>query len=1267
MKSDPSNSPENSSASNSESSSKTAPSAIRPWIGGVGSSLGSNAISVWGLRLAFLALTPFYGIGALIYWILWIRLSQKHVATDSARRLSGGALFREVDWQTLFITTLVVFMGYWYTLAPNLTLEDSGELAVASYYAGVPHPPGYPVWTVYTWLFTALVPFSNIAWRVGLSSAVAAALACGVLGMIVSRGGSMMIEGIAERFREMKRDDEWRKLDPAFENKICLIAGFAAGALLGFNGFLWSQAVIVEVYGLSVLSFVMVLASLLRWMYSPEKHRYLYWMAFWFGICLNNHQTLVLATMGLEVAIALRNPRLGRNLLACNTVVFLFGLIAKWQGWMTSFDDNQILFGIYLGVGVLSAVGFVALLLKTETLFDEWKPVFGMGALGAFSIALYFYMPITSMTNPPMNWGYPRTVEGFFHALSRGQYAKTTPTESLSKFASQISIYFDGAMDEFNLPLLLIALIPFLFLFRMAKREKAWLLGLTATFLCLSFLLIVLLNVSTDQRSVQLNRVFFSASHVIISMCIGYGFILLTVLARSYYESIRSPLLIFSGVIAATALFALRRLESQFPLDFYNAVFGLALALAPVVAFGISRTKAPLTLLLSIYALTPIYSVLSHWSDNEQRGHLFGYWFGHDMFEPPYDIYPSMAKDAILFGGTDPGRFCPTYMIFCESFTPASQKLDPEFDRSDVYIITQNALADGTYLDYLRAHYNRSAQIAPPFFQELVNPTPVPAAPTAEGEEPPKEPGKVSQWIRGALATAVTPLDTLFTDFGAKVEKARRDRGVYPEKEIYIPTQEDLGYAYQEYYKDFNRRAASGKLSDGEKQSLVVDPETQQILQVSGPIAVMGINAVLSRIIFEANPSHEFYVEESYPLEWMYPHLEPFGTILKLNREPLEGITDEMIEKDRAFWKAYSERLVGDWIDVNTSVPDVCKFVKRVYKERNYQGFKGDPAFVRDSVAQQSFSKLRCAVAGVYEYWMRKATTPQQQQKMIQEASLAYLQAYAFSPASGETLYDFVNLLASLGFIGDAKLLVETSKEFDQFNPQLDQILIRLDAMAGAQKQNMQTREDFSSRFENFRTNPADYSVGVELALLATQLGNGTAALELVTTLETQFGDKLPGSLRKTMDLATVYLNLGRTNQTIRILDHLLQNPESDTSTILSVADALNQLKDFGRLERSLVRLTELLPRSPEAWYDLAVVRSGLGQQELALEALETALYFNTKRLQEDPQANNLQNLALTEPNFNSIKSKPEFQKLFLPSEMRESPEEELEVESLLK
>src|SRR5881394_4557171 len=87
-------------------------------------------------------------------------------------------LLRRIDWLTFGLTTLIVFIGYYLTLAPDLTLEDSGELAVGSFYAGVPHPPGYPVWTIFTWVFTKIVPFSNIAWRVGVSSAFAGALSC---------------------------------------------------------------------------------------------------------------------------------------------------------------------------------------------------------------------------------------------------------------------------------------------------------------------------------------------------------------------------------------------------------------------------------------------------------------------------------------------------------------------------------------------------------------------------------------------------------------------------------------------------------------------------------------------------------------------------------------------------------------------------------------------------------------------------------------------------------------------------------------------------------------------------------------------------------------------------------------------------------------------------------------------------------------------------------------------------------------------------------
>src|SRR5689334_5999276 len=140
-------------------------------------------------------------------------------------------LYRRIDWWSFALTSLLVFFGYWWTLAPDLTLEDCGELAVASQYAGVPHPPGYPVWTIYSWLFT-LLPISNIAYRVALSSAFAGALSCGLVALMVSRGSSMIIEGIADL----------KNIERKWENALCLVAGLVAGLLIGFNGFMWSQA-----------------------------------------------------------------------------------------------------------------------------------------------------------------------------------------------------------------------------------------------------------------------------------------------------------------------------------------------------------------------------------------------------------------------------------------------------------------------------------------------------------------------------------------------------------------------------------------------------------------------------------------------------------------------------------------------------------------------------------------------------------------------------------------------------------------------------------------------------------------------------------------------------------------------------------------------------------------------------------------------------------------------------------------------------------------
>ena len=135
-----------------------------------------------------------------------------------------GPLFRKIDWISFVIVTVVTMLGYWFTLAPDVTLEDSGELATASMYAGVPHPPGYPFWTVYTWLFTKLLPFSNIAWRVAVSSAFASALACGICALLTSRGCSAILESI----------DWFKDLDRKLEERLCVVSALVAGLLLRF-------------------------------------------------------------------------------------------------------------------------------------------------------------------------------------------------------------------------------------------------------------------------------------------------------------------------------------------------------------------------------------------------------------------------------------------------------------------------------------------------------------------------------------------------------------------------------------------------------------------------------------------------------------------------------------------------------------------------------------------------------------------------------------------------------------------------------------------------------------------------------------------------------------------------------------------------------------------------------------------------------------------------------------------------------------------------
>ena len=509
-------------------------------------------------------------------------------------------LFRKIDWLALFITFAVIWTVYFLTLAPEQTLEDSGELCTGSFYAGIPHPPGYPFWAIYSWLWTKLLVIGNVAWRVEVGEATAAAFACGLVAFMVSRGSSMFMEGI----------EELKNITGKWENIICVVSGTVAGLLLGFGGVMWSESVAINRISPFGLPWMMiVLLCILRWIYAPHQRGYLYCAMFFFGICLTIHQTLLVAAMGIEVAVAATQPRLGRDLFLGNSIVYVLGLIANSTHFTNMLDTAPMVLLIYHTVGIASTAAWIWLGFKTKGLGGEWKAILFMGLLWVAGASFFFYEPIAGMTDPPMQWGYPRTVEGFFHALSRGQYEKASPSDVIhdpGRFITQLGILVSDIATEFNWVLVFVALVPLLFFFKMQKRERSWITGLVAIYLCVGVLLMVLMNTSPDRQSAELNKVFFITSHGIIAIMAGYGMALIASFMATHFARFRIVGLLLGMVTLVPAFLTLYNgVSTTFYGDVgllsYNAILILFICLAAsfvltaLAAQFFIRTRDPLS------------------------------------------------------------------------------------------------------------------------------------------------------------------------------------------------------------------------------------------------------------------------------------------------------------------------------------------------------------------------------------------------------------------------------------------------------------------------------------------------------------------------------------------------------------------------------------------------------------------------------------------------------------------------------------------------
>ena len=673
------------------------------------------------------------------------------------------------------------------------------------------------------------------------------------------------------------------------------------------------------------------------------------------------------------------------------------------------------------------AWNFVLLAMAWATL-PNGRAVAGAAFFAQLGVSFYAYMPIVSdLRNPPMNWGYPRTWEGFKHALMRGQYeaiAFQMPTWA------GISGYFKDVLVQFTDILAFLALVPFAAGHWIVKKENrkafwSWMVPAVACFLLMSVLLIGLANVKGDVQDGFIQKVKFISSHAMIALWIGYG-------------------LVFVGAWVLRLLESKAKSEGeQRKCNFHSSTstetFALIIALAMIAFAGVTPIVQNYTDDRLVFEL----------GGAEQNGHTFGWQFGAYQLEgakaineqitadeeplPDPSWPPPMEPFSIFFGGTDPGRFVPTYMIYSALFRP------------DVYLITQNALADDTYMSVERDLYG---------------------------------------------------------------------------DEIWIPSKEDSAEAFNVYVDEVQRgvRQANGDLKIGR-------------VQVTGALGVMEINGILTKMMHDHDRlRHSFYVEESYVIPWMYPYLSPHGLIMKINADktPYDA---KRAAKDMDFWDWYVRRLLDD------------------------------PMYRRDFAGQKSFSKLRAAIAGLYN-----------KQGRYREGAQAFREAVTLYPASPEATFRYAQ-----------EILMPFRK--------WDTVLEMMDYTDTIDPNNRRT-----AGLRNYIVRIRQLTADVE-------------------RLEAKRRGKEKMSDADILSLASCYFEMGRTMEAAQ-LARGVADKVTDTAFLRSLATMFVEARLDADAEKALTRYLKANPTGDaDAWADLAKIQYRAHKTQAAQQSFIQGYQIDRQRL----------------------------------------------------
>lgn len=210
------------------------------------------------------------------------------------------------------------FLLFLFFQARHIVAGDSGDLVTAAATFGVPHPPGYPLYTFAGWIATKVFPWFGPAWAVGLLSSLPHALVVGFVSRIVYR-----------------------------ITKSAIGACFAALLLVG-NYLFFLYATTAEVFALFVLFLVGLLYLAIRWD-ETEDYRFLLLGTGVFGLALTHHHVILFLVPALAIygwhtrrmlarVLTIRRALLAVGLFFLGLAPYLYVLVAARSGSMVNWD-----------------------------------------------------------------------------------------------------------------------------------------------------------------------------------------------------------------------------------------------------------------------------------------------------------------------------------------------------------------------------------------------------------------------------------------------------------------------------------------------------------------------------------------------------------------------------------------------------------------------------------------------------------------------------------------------------------------------------------------------------------------------------------------------------------------------------------------------------------------------------------------------------------------------------------------------------------------